>query len=144
MNKLIKHLTGIFFLFTSTQLFAQPELQPWGNLAGIRIEGQLMEFETNISVVKNNWSVVSATGKERQRPKFERKENTQIVTTRIDSIYLTESVTDAGKNTAKIKVQALAKADQVLEGIYVKLIIPDAYYPMGTIMYDDFEGISLT
>ena len=56
-------LTGIIglFLLQTTNAGAQAELQPWGNLAGIRIDGQLMEFETNISVVKRGWSAIAAT-----------------------------------------------------------------------------------
>jgi hypothetical protein len=138
---------GLVFLtlfFVRNDAVAQPEIQPWGNFSGIRIEGQLMPVETNISVVSKNWSAITATGKERQRPKYERKGNQQIVTTNIDSLFFVETVTDAPKNAAKINVQVAARTDQSLEGVYVKLIIPDAYYPVGTLMYDDFEGISLT
>ena len=47
-------LTFAFFVLSfipAKQLFAQAELMPYGNLNGIRIKGQLMEFNTNIAVV---------------------------------------------------------------------------------------------
>jgi hypothetical protein len=39
----------------------------WGNLTGIRVEGQLMEFESSLRVVEKGWQHYNATGKERQR-----------------------------------------------------------------------------
>ena len=111
------NLAMLLSFFACNLLTAQPELQPWGNLSGIRIDGQLMNFETNISVVKKNWSGIAATGKERQQPKYMHNGNEQVVTTNIDSLYFTETVTDAPKNSAKINVQVNAKADQSIEGI---------------------------
>ena len=32
-----------------------------------------MEFESSLRVVKNNWQDIASTGKEKQRPKYERK-----------------------------------------------------------------------
>ncbi len=142
--KYLKSIILFVYLFRAENaLYAQPELQPWGNLAGIRIDGQLMPFETNISVTKYSWTTVIATGKERQRPFYNHKGNIQSVTTHLDSLYFTENVTDAGKGIARINVQMLARADVPLEGAYFKIVVPDAYYPMGTIMYDNIEGISL-
>ncbi len=41
----------IFGAFLICPLIAQPEVMAWGNLTGIRVEGQLMEFESNLRVV---------------------------------------------------------------------------------------------
>ncbi|MES2648887.1 MAG: hypothetical protein V4717_18565 [Bacteroidota bacterium] len=141
---LIKACFLFFLLVSGSQtLIAQPELHPWGNMAGIRIEGELMDFETNISVVKRGWSDVSATGKERQRPKYERKGDQQLVTTQVDSFYITETVTDLSKDIARLQIQVVAKGNQPIQGIYLKLLVPDTYYPIGTIMYNEYEGVSL-
>lgn len=116
-------------LLNAVPVMAQPELQPWGNLAGIRVEGQLMEFETNISIVRKGWTSIKETGKEMQRPGYERKGNQQIVTTDIDSLHFVETVTSQKNNSANIRVQLLAKANELLEGVYIKMLVPDAYYP---------------
>lgn len=107
--------------------FSQAQLQPWGNLAGIKIDGQLIPFETSIKVVGKNQSFIKATGKEKQRPLFIRNGNQQIVTTKIDSIYFTEKVEDIGKGKIKIMVEARASADQDLDGIYLCLGLPDNF-----------------
>jgi hypothetical protein len=38
------------------QLQAQPVVTPWGNVAGIRVEGELMAFETALRAVDSDWS----------------------------------------------------------------------------------------
>ena len=143
-QKIIVSAYLLFFSLITHQVMAQAELQPWGNLAGTRIEGQLMQFETNISVVFRGWNTIKSTGKEMQRPKYERKGLQQIVTTDIDSLHFVETVTDEKNNSAKINVRATGRSIQPLDGIYVKLAIPNEFYPTGTLMYDEYEGISLT
>jgi len=90
-------LAFTLILFTFLPVFSQIEIAPWGNITGIIIDGQLMEFESNLSVVQKDWSHITATGKERQRPKYTRNGDEQIVSTNIDSLYFTEVVRDAGK-----------------------------------------------
>ena len=132
------------FLFISQLLFSQIEIAPWGNIKGIRIDGQLMEFESNLSVVQNDWSHIIATAKERQRPKYARNGKEQIVTTNIDSLYITEVVTDAGKGSATVKVQGIAKADMPVDGIYFSLVLPGEYYANGRIRLDHLRPVMLT
>lgn len=111
-------------IFVTRTTFGQAELQPWGNMNGIRIDGHLVEFESNISVVQKNWTDIKATGKEKQRPRYSRKGNQQIVTTNIDSLDFTETVEDAGKGGANINVQLTSKADVPLEGVFFALSLP--------------------
>ena len=50
----------------------QAECTAWGNLTGIRIDGQLMEFETSLRVVAPDWSGFIQTAKERRGSMAER------------------------------------------------------------------------
>src|ERR1019366_6004233 len=84
--------------------FAQTEVEPWGNITGMRIGGQLIPFESNLSVVENNWSVIKSTAQEHQRPKYMRDGNKQIITTKIDSVNFTETIEDSKDGTAKVDV----------------------------------------
>jgi hypothetical protein len=34
-------------------IYAQTEMQPWGHITGIRVDGQLREFETSLQVDSN-------------------------------------------------------------------------------------------
>ena len=97
-------LISALLLFATMRLFAQTELEPWGNISGIRIDGQLMEFQTNLSVVQNNWKDINTTAKERQRPNYNRNGYTQTGLTNRDSLYFKEYVTDKGKGIADVEV----------------------------------------
>ncbi len=67
---------AIIFLFIFSALiqnsYGQTELQAWGNITGIRVQGELMSFESSLRVVGNQWTSVTATDKEKQSPKFSR------------------------------------------------------------------------
>ncbi|HZX59642.1 MAG TPA: hypothetical protein VFE54_12985, partial [Mucilaginibacter sp.] len=72
---MLKHLLKVvllvmtIFMLPAQKLFAQAEFKPWGNMDGIRLKGQLMDFNTRLVVVNNSWSKISFTGKELQKPK---------------------------------------------------------------------------
>ena len=90
----------VIFVFSSYRTLAQAELEPWGNLTGIRVDGELMSIGSNLSVVKNNWADIASTAKEAQRPNYKREGKQQIVTTNIDSIYFSEKIEDIDTNTS--------------------------------------------
>ncbi len=146
MAKKSKHLFRYFITAMMLLLFvfgshAQTELAPWGNLTGIRVDGQLMEFESNLNVVQKNWNLVKSTGKERQRPMYLRNGNEQVVTTTIDSIDFKESVLDAGKGNAHVTVEITAKADQAMDGVYMGLMLPDDFNTAATIQINQLKPI---
>ncbi|MGH2563763.1 MAG: hypothetical protein ACRDE5_04585, partial [Ginsengibacter sp.] len=144
MTKYIK--TGItlaFFLIVFLPVFSQTEVEPWGNITGIRVHGQLMEFETNISVVQKGWSAINATGKEKQRPKYSREGDKQIISTNIDSLFIKEVVADAGEGTAKVNVQLNAKGAMQNEGVYFSVLLPDKFYAKGTFRINNLKSANL-
>ena len=86
--------------------FCQTELQAWGNITGIRVQGELMGFESSLRVVGNQWSsmqTATTAGNSRVR-KFIRDSigRCKVVITRLGSIALTETVTDLGNGRANV------------------------------------------
>lgn len=136
-------LTLILFLFVLNPLFSQTEVEPWGNITGIRVDGQLMEFETNISVVEKDGIGIKTTAKEKQRPKYAREGEAQIISTNIDSLYIKETVTDAGKGKANVNVQLNAKADIPGNGAYFGLLLPLEFYANGTLQLNNLKPVRL-
>ncbi|MDB5135924.1 MAG: hypothetical protein JWP37_2527 [Mucilaginibacter sp.] len=124
--------TCIFMLFVfmlpAQMLLAQAEFKPWGNMDGIRIKGQLVEFNSRITVVGKSWLSVNSTDKERQKPKYIRNGNEQIVNTQIDSLQFTESVKDNGSGSVKITVKCVSREDTTVKGIYFNVSLPEAAY----------------
>ncbi len=127
----------------STPLFSQAVLQPWGNLEGIRIEGQLMNFGSSLTLVSKGWSGMQATGKERQRPKYNRNGKQQIVQTALDSLILTQTVEDADKGEIKVSVLVNARANVSGEGLFLTLIPDDESDQNGTIQVDNAKPLKL-
>ena len=95
---------------TAVTTFAQPELEPWGNLTGIRIDGELMPFETSLRLADAN-GLTLATAKERQNPRYTREGNAQFVYTHLDSLYFVEKVEAIGRGEARITITCTAHAD---------------------------------
>lgn len=113
------------------QTHAQTEVEAWGNLKGVRIQGQLINFESAIAVINSDWSKVNATAKERQHPKFDRQGNKQIITTQLDSFYIVEQLEDISEGICKATVQFTSKKDTMLAGLYFDLKLPLADYNKG-------------
>ena len=126
-------LISVGILVISNVVFAQAEVEPWGNMAGIRVDGQLIPFETNLSLVSNNWSVIKSTAQERQQPKYMRDGNKQIVTTKIDSINFIETVADTKEGLANINVAVSSNGVVKNDVAFFVVALPLADYS-GTII----------
>lgn len=123
--KLISSILFLSILFLH-QAKAQTEVAPWGNITGIRIDGQLMPFETRLTVIGKDGKI-NSTGKEKQTPKYYRNELTQTIATHIDSLYFNEEVRDMGKGKTSVVIQLTANADTLITGTYFTLRLPSAY-----------------
>jgi hypothetical protein len=113
--------------------FAQAELTAWGNLSGLRIDGQLMKFTSSICLIGPSMADVTATGKEKQRPIYTRSGDKQIVTTELSQFSFTETVQDTEHGMATINVKAKAVADTTHTGAFVCFDLPA----------DDYSGASI-
>ena len=141
-NKVNCVLLLFLFFFLSYSVSGQVEIEPWGNLKGIRIDGQLMEVQSSIAVVKD-WSSIQATEKEKQLPKFIRKGNQQIITTNIDSLYFTETVVDTGEGKASLRVELMPREAATLTGVYLRLVLPQKYFAKGIVQLDEHKTWNL-
>jgi hypothetical protein len=120
-------LTGLLTIVITLFIFVnnawcQAELEPWGNITGIRKHGQLFEFESSIKVI--NGRHTASTGKERQRPHYMRNGNDQVVTTNIDSLFFKETVQDKCGGKIKVALNLTAHADEGFNGAYFCMTIP--------------------
>jgi hypothetical protein len=104
--------------------FCQTEVQAWGNITGIRVQGELMKFESSLRVVGNQWSSVTSTGREQQSPKFSRDSiGRQVVVTRLGSIALTETVTDFSNGKASVNIKFISPSDTTVTGVFLCISI---------------------
>jgi hypothetical protein len=113
-------------------LLAQSEVMAWGNLTGIRVEGQLMEFESSLRVAEKGWLHIEATGKERQRPKYDREGLKQTITTNIRGIGFSEVIEECGNGCTVVTVKTTAEKDTLVEGVFFCIDLPAKYYSNAT------------
>ncbi len=125
-------------------IHAQTEVMAWGNLNGIRVEGQLMEFGTSLCVVGNNWTNITQTAKEKQQPKYHREGNTQNVTTSLGGFEFVQLVKENGKGSAVISINTKALSDTSVEGVFFCLDIPAKLYKEGTVKLQPGKLVKLS
>ena len=118
---------------TAQQALAQAEVTAWGNVEGIRLEGQVMPFETSLCTLGPNGTEIDRTGKERQRPQFSRSGDRRTVTTRLGALSITEVVEDTGPGTATLNVRFAADSVATPAGGYLCLDLPREEYGGGRI-----------
>ncbi len=117
-------------------VFGQAEFKPWGNLEGIRIKGQLMDFNTRLVVVGQDWKKISFTAKEKQKPKYTRAEGQATVNTWIGALEFTETAKDAGSGTVVISLSCAAGQDTTVNGVYLNVSVPEATFGSGVVRLD--------
>ncbi len=130
---------GLFiFLFLllaiANQAYSQAEVQPWGNITGIRKSGQLFEFESSLRII-NGKNRTYATAKERQHPHYKRDGDKQIITTNIDSVYFKETVQDLSAGKIKVTLNMDAHADMDLKGVYFCINLPAEPFTPGRLRF---------
>lgn len=124
--------------------FGQAEVQSWGNITGIRKQGQLFEFESSLSVTGKSGSRTVSTGKEKQKPHFKRNGNQQIVTTSIDSLFFTEAVTDVSEGNINVAVDVTSHADTAIDGVYFRMAVPIDDYADSRLKIFNSAGITFS
>ena len=135
-------MVGIFLFVLSGKSFAQAELQAWGNLTGIRVEGELMGFESSLRMMGKAGSIMNATGKEQQSPRYSRDSSgAQVVVTHLGNVQFTERVTNPGQGIAQVTVRLLAERDTSVQGIFFCISLPFAEYGNGSIKSGESKPI---
>lgn len=113
---------------------AQTEVMAWSNMTGIRVDGQLMEFESSFRVVDKELNVLSATGKERQyRPEYTREGQKQTVKTVVEKIRFEQVVEDKEKGMANVSVVVNSDTTRKSVAAYLCFDLPLDTYKGGGI-----------
>lgn len=126
-----QRLAGKIFLcllLVQASLWAQTDVQAWGNLTGTRANGQFFRFESSIRLVQRSWQQENATGRERYWTTYRREGNTQIVRTRMDSLFFTETVQDLAAGKIQVKLEIDPHLDQEFTGVFFHLNLPAKTY----------------
>jgi O-glycosyl hydrolase len=130
-------IPAIVLLLGSFPVSAQPEVMAWGNMTGIRIDGQLIDFESFLAVVDKDGTRTEFTGKELQSPMYMREGKSQTVTTDIGKIRFKQIVTEKSKGVAEVAIEMQSDTTLALDGVYFRLLLPAKYYEGKTLEISD-------
>ncbi|MDR0994970.1 MAG: hypothetical protein LBL81_01620 [Tannerella sp.] len=112
---------------------AQTEVMAWGNITGLRVDGELIDFESSFRVVDKGWTGLDFTGRERQQTQFRRDGASQIVTSSVQRVRFIETVTDKAKGLASVSFSLQSDTNRRVEGVYYAFALPDKHYVAGTV-----------
>lgn len=103
------------------------EVMAWSNITGVRMEGELIDFESSLRIGKLGEKMESS-GRERQKNiRFRREGNTQVTITPMHGATITQTVTDVDTCTVACEWLVEGKED-LKEGVYFCLSFTPRYY----------------
>ena len=133
----INLLCTLFCLVGSFSGMAQPAVYPWSNISGIRLDGELMELNSALCVVGQDWSSVKKTAKEQARYHYRRRGSTQHVSLGMDPFLFNQSVEDLGAGRANVRIHFSSEADTTITGTFFVLDLPSSSYSEATLRFID-------
>jgi mannose/cellobiose epimerase-like protein (N-acyl-D-glucosamine 2-epimerase family) len=106
---------------------AGTEVMAWSNITGVRVDGELIDFESSLRVGTPKGDM-EITGKERQvRPRYHREGDTQEVTTTLRGVKFLQKVTDKDRGLVEISIDA-ASDTTLNQGAYFCLTLAPEHY----------------
>src|ERR1017187_3070754 len=125
--------------------FGQPEVMAWGNVTGIRVDGQLMELNTSMCVAQPDWAGVTRTGREKQTNSYARNGKVETVTVQMRpqkeyrdpapghdwALAGKETVEDTGPGSAKVDVEFATQNEANIAGAFLCMDLPAAQFSRG-------------
>ena len=121
------------FLFNLSFLFAQPEVYPWSNISGIRVDGELIELNSSFCIIGHDWTQIRKTAKERAGYQYVREGNTQITRISVGEFHYDQSVEDLGGGTSNIRINYRNEVDTALIGTFFLMELPESKYGDATV-----------
>jgi hypothetical protein len=138
-------LFGSIFLVTAlAQARAQPEFMPWGNVTGVRVEGELVPFETSLRAVRADWSGYTQSskynweGKQTYRNDGGNYEATHALAG--TPVAYTVATRELGGGQTELTVRARVQADFTTAGLYFCLSVPAAEFGAGELTVVEGAG----
>lgn len=103
------------------------EVMAWSNITGVRLDGELIDFESALCVGVPG-DKMERTGRERQQNvRYRREGQTQIVDIPLHGAHFHQEVTDVDAQSVRIKL--IAEADATLsEGTFFSMTFTPKYY----------------
>ena len=129
----LKNKQGILLILILFPIlsFTQTEFTTWGNITGIRVDNQLMEFNTSLIIIDEDNSE-RRTRKEGQRIDFKRELDKKIFSYGMDSLNWKKTLYSKKKGTAVTEVDFSSTVDTLINGAYFRIDLPEDFNTAST------------
>ena len=95
---------------------AQAVVAAWGNVEGLRVDGEVFPFETSLCVLGD--SGIARTQKEKQLPRYSRLGDVRTIVTKVGAYSITETVTDTVRGETTVAVNFTADSATTAGGYF--------------------------
>jgi hypothetical protein len=112
---------------------AQTEVMAWGNITGIRVEGELMEFESSFRVVGKNRTTIDFTGRERHSTQYTHEGVAHVVKSSVQRVRFEQRVEDRQAGIASVAISYESDTTLISEGAYYCFKLPAKPYANGRV-----------
>jgi mannose/cellobiose epimerase-like protein (N-acyl-D-glucosamine 2-epimerase family)/O-glycosyl hydrolase len=103
------------------------EVMAWSNITGVRLEGELIDFESSLRVGTMGGEMEKSGREKQQHIRYTRDGHTQKTITPMHGVEFTQTVTDVDQQTVALHWLAEAKAD-LDEGAWFCMTLPSSHY----------------
>jgi hypothetical protein len=133
-QKRVLNLTlSIAALLFTHMTMAQVEMAAWGNIEGIRVDGELIAFESSVTIIGKDWSNWWVTGKERQQSQYSKKGKIRMSDVRMDSLFFVHKIENTGKGKVSLDLDFKSRVDSSIIGVFYQVNLPADIYENGNI-----------
>lgn len=145
INLLKKGIPTLFLLALILTPFcgkAQAEFTTWGNMTGIRVDNQLLEFNTSLAI-ENKDGNTRRTRKEGQDIDFKREGARKIFNYQMRDLEWNKSIETKNNGSAEVKISFSSPVDTIINGAYFSIQLPKEFDDDSQISFSSPETISL-
>ncbi|MCR4602830.1 MAG: AGE family epimerase/isomerase [Prevotella sp.] len=108
------------------------EVMAWSNMTGVRLEGELIDFESTLRVGIPEGKTEKSGRERQQRIRYSREDNMQKTITPMHGATITQTVTDVDMKTVELHWEVEAK-ENLDEGAYFCMSFSPKYYAQAKI-----------
>ena len=113
-----------FATFAPEEACGQAESTQWGNIQGIRVEGQMMHFNSSIRIVNPDWTSMHQSAYPQRGLEFTRDGNRQTIQSNLDNISFTEIIDEMGSGITTVDVDIKIDSGTESAGIFFCIDLP--------------------
>ena len=119
-------MVAVTIFFCSQNTYSQAEFTTWGNMTGIRVDDQLMEFNTSLAVI-NQYNNTWRTRKEGQDIDFKRNGNKKTFSYKMRDLQWEKAIETTGEGEATVDVSFTSPKDTLINGAYFSIELPEEF-----------------